>query len=82
MTLTGLVERLDAHNTSCDDALAQAGRCGMIHLASGRRCPLPIRHRGCCMFIAADDGPDGPVRIDPGHVAAAESLRLGCVRGL
>ena len=82
MTLTGLVERLDAHNPSCDDVLARAGRCGMIHLASGRRCPRPIRHRGCCTFVAADGGRDGPVPVDPQHVAVTESLRLGCVLGL
>jgi hypothetical protein len=43
-------ERLDLHNISVDFATATVGRCGFTHLASGRTCQLPYRHRGGCML--------------------------------
>lgn len=51
MTVTAVAERLDSHNASVDVYLALSGRCGMMHLPSGRRCPLPIHHSECCTFV-------------------------------
>ena len=41
-------ERLDLHNVATHFPAAASGRCGFIHLASGRVCLLPQRHRGPC----------------------------------
>jgi hypothetical protein len=40
--------RLDLHNVSIDIVAAEAGRCGITHLASGRVCLRPPRHPGSC----------------------------------
>jgi hypothetical protein len=42
--------RDESHNTQINTAAAQAHRCGMTHLASGRICLLPERHSGSCDF--------------------------------
>lgn len=42
--------RIDAHNSSVDAVLAEAGYCGMTHLPTGRVCVRPARHRGSCDF--------------------------------
>ncbi|MEO6500999.1 MAG: hypothetical protein ABIQ09_03720 [Jatrophihabitantaceae bacterium] len=42
--------RVESHNTQINTAAAQAHRCGMTHLASGRICLLPERHPGSCDF--------------------------------
>jgi hypothetical protein len=83
MTVTAVAERLDSHNTSVDVCLAQSGQCGMLHLPSGRRCPLPVHHSGCCTFVHLD------ARAVPGTPPAPwadtftyETRRLGCVLGL
>jgi hypothetical protein len=39
-----------SHNTQINTAAAQAHRCGMTHLATGRICLLPERHSGSCDF--------------------------------
>ena len=44
-------ERLDLHNASIDEPAAAAGRCGMIHLPTGRICRAPARHAGGCNFV-------------------------------
>ena len=44
-------ERRDAHNTEVDTRLALVGRCGHVHLATGRVCVRPERHRGACDFV-------------------------------
>jgi hypothetical protein len=46
-------ERLDLHNASIDEPAAAAGRCGMIHLPTGRICRAPARHAGGCDFVPA-----------------------------
>jgi len=43
-------KRLDLHNISIDFATATVGCCGFTHLASGRICQLPYRHRGACVL--------------------------------
>jgi hypothetical protein len=50
-----MTERLDAHNTSVDTTLAQAGACARIHLPTGWICALPHRHRGSCQFRSPGD---------------------------
>jgi len=45
-------ERLDLHNTGIDEPAAAAGRCGTIHLPTGRLCRAPARHSGSCDFVA------------------------------
>jgi hypothetical protein len=42
--------REESHNTQINTAAAQAHRCGMTHLATGRICLLPERHAGSCDF--------------------------------
>jgi hypothetical protein len=42
--------RDESHNTQINTAAAQAHRCGMTHLATGRVCLLPERHPGSCDF--------------------------------
>lgn len=44
-------ERLDLHNASIDEAAAAAGRCGTIHLPTGRICGARARHAGSCNFL-------------------------------
>ncbi len=43
-------ERLDLHNAAIDEPAAAAGRCGTIHLATGRICGATARHRDGCDF--------------------------------
>jgi hypothetical protein len=43
-------ERIDVHNASIDEPAAAAGRCGTIHLPSGRVCRAPAHHAGGCDF--------------------------------
>lgn len=42
--------RVESHNSQINTAAAQAHRCGMTHLATGRICLLPERHPGSCDF--------------------------------
>lgn len=42
--------RAEGHNSQINTAAAQAHRCGMTHLATGRICLLPERHPGSCDF--------------------------------
>ena len=44
----------EIHNTSIDEQLARAERCGMTHLPTGRRCTLPAHHPSGCAFQPAD----------------------------
>jgi hypothetical protein len=44
-------ERLDVHNAGIDELAAAAGRCGTIHLPTGRTCRAPARHTGSCDFV-------------------------------
>ncbi len=43
-------KRLDLHNASIDEPAAAAGRCGMIHLPTGRTCREPAHHADGCDF--------------------------------
>ena len=42
--------RAESHNSQINTTAAQAHRCGMTHLATGRICLLPERHPGACDF--------------------------------
>jgi hypothetical protein len=44
-----------SHNSEANTAAADAELCGMTHLASGRVCLLPKRHRGGCEFREETD---------------------------
>jgi hypothetical protein len=46
-------ERLDLHNASIDEPAAAAGRCGMIHLPTGRTCWARAHHADGCDFAPA-----------------------------
>lgn len=46
----GRLSRLDAHNITIDEDAAARHQCGTRHLATGRVCHLPERHRGGCQF--------------------------------
>lgn len=48
------VPRNEVHNPSVDEELAEAGRCGLTDLQTGRRCLLRARHTGPCRFV--DEG--------------------------
>lgn len=45
--------RLERHNPSVDEHLADQGACGQIHLPTGRVCLLTHHHDGSCAFDAA-----------------------------
>lgn len=62
------LHRQDVHNVTVDDALASAGRCGMTHLRTGRRCTLPARHAGGCRFTPV---PAAATATDPGDSVTA-----------
>ncbi len=47
--------REESHNSEINTVAAQAHRCGMTHLASGRLCLLPERHPGSCDFRHPDE---------------------------
>ena len=60
--------RPDLNNATIREDLAERGRCGMVHLPTGRTCLLPLRHHGPCEFhrpqeaedvITADNHPSG-----------------------
>ncbi len=48
-------ERTDSHNASVNKELAEAGLCGMTHLATGRVCVRPARHSGSCDFRTREE---------------------------
>jgi hypothetical protein len=50
-----------------DDDIADAGRCGQIHLPTGRTCIREHPHQGSCKFIATDAAHDvvGPEAAQP-----------------
>ncbi len=51
-------ERPDLTSTHVDEDIAMAGRCGNIHVPSGRICTLPERHRGSCHFVTPPEARD------------------------
>lgn len=48
--LHGGAPRPDLSNPNVREDLAQAGRCALVHLPTGRTCLLPLRHPGPCDF--------------------------------
>ncbi|MDQ0620440.1 hypothetical protein [Arthrobacter globiformis] len=48
-------ERPDLRSMHIREDVAQAGRCGNVHLATGRICILPQRHHGSCDFVGPED---------------------------
>ena len=47
-------DRLDVHNTNINEAAARGGRCGTVHLPTGRMCQLPALHDGACQLTFPD----------------------------
>ncbi|MHA6631503.1 hypothetical protein ACU61A_39215 [Pseudonocardia sichuanensis] len=47
-------QRLETHNVSVDDQVAEAHLCGQIHLPTGRTCIGYTGHTGSCRFEAPD----------------------------
>ena len=47
-------DRLDVHNTNINEAAARGGRCGTVHLPTGRMCQLPALHDGACHLTFPD----------------------------
>jgi hypothetical protein len=45
-------DRLELHNTSINEKVAEAGACAQVHLPTGRTCTLAHGHRGSCGFVA------------------------------
>ena len=64
-------DRLDVHNTNINEAAARAGRCGTVHLPTGRMCRLPALHDGACQLaftdpaIPAPPGAQGQALVGP-----------------
>lgn len=48
-------ERLDLRSVHVHEDVARSGRCGNVHLATGRTCILPERHHGSCHFVGPED---------------------------
>jgi hypothetical protein len=53
-------DRLDVHNTNINEAAARAGRCGTVHLPTGRMCQLPALHHGACQLAFTDPAIPAP----------------------
>lgn len=51
-------ERPDASSLHVREDVAAAGRCGNVHLPTGRTCTLPARHQGSCNFVGPEDAED------------------------
>lgn len=76
-TVTATQYRLDLHNSSVSFAVAAAGYCGFLHVASGRICMLPARHIGACHLRR----PPSQL-VDPahGHTVSAGGSADACSR--
>lgn len=48
-------ERPDLRSVHVREDVARSGRCGNVHLATGRTCILPERHQGSCDFVGSED---------------------------
>jgi hypothetical protein len=57
--------RLESHNASMDQAVAEAGGCAQVHLPTGRTCALQHGHEGTCQFIPADQVADALTQLQP-----------------
>jgi hypothetical protein len=60
--------RLEVHNASIDEQVADAGGCAQIHLATGRTCTLAHTHQGTCEFVTAN-----PATVPPGRRDTAQT---------
>ena len=60
-------ERKDLHNASIDEPAAAAGRCGTIHLPTGRTCRAQAHHADSCDFGPASMVPTSTVRSREAH---------------
>lgn len=76
-TVTAIQDRLDLHNSSVSFAVAAAGYCGFLHVASGRICLLPARHAGACHLRRA---PSQPVKPARDHIISVEGSADACSR--
>lgn len=43
------------HSPHVREDVAMAGRCGNVHLPTGRTCTLAERHHGSCAFVTPDE---------------------------
>ncbi|TLM88113.1 hypothetical protein [Pseudarthrobacter sp. NamE5] len=50
--------RRDLSNPNVREDLAEKGRCGLVHLPTGRTCLLPLRHHGPCEFHRPQEAED------------------------
>lgn len=50
--------RPDLSNANVREDLAGRGRCGLVHLPTGRTCLLPLRHQGPCEFHRPQEAED------------------------
>jgi hypothetical protein len=48
-------DKPQTHNASVDEAAAETGACGQLHLPTGRTCTLVHGHDGACDFVARTD---------------------------
>jgi hypothetical protein len=48
-------ERPDIRSVHVREDVARSGRCGNVHMATGRTCILPERHHGSCEFVRPED---------------------------
>ena len=48
-------DRLDLHNASIDERVADTHRCGFVDLRIGRVCLLAVGHPGSCHFVGHDE---------------------------
>jgi hypothetical protein len=54
-------ERPDLRSVHVREDVARSGRCGNVHMATGRTCILPERHHGSCEFVRPEDA-GGPTQ--------------------
>jgi hypothetical protein len=66
--------RLERHNVSVDENLADQGVCAQVHLPTGRICLLPHRHRGSCHFEPPTDRHASNIAIRRPHTAVARAV--------
>ena len=50
-----LANRLDLHNTSVDERVADTHRCGFVDLRIGRVCLLVVGHIGSCDLVGREE---------------------------
>ena len=73
-------DRLDVHNTNINEAAARGGRCGTVHLPTGRMCQLPALHDGACQLTFPDPAlPALPATRGQALVGARRSPLAGAV---